>query len=248
MIKLIVASSKQKASKKAAQIIIELLNKKPNCVLGLATGQSPILTYQELIQDHLKNKRSYSNVTTFNLDEYVGVNVNNKISYHYYMKTNLFDYLDIKKENTFIPQGDSNYLEYANKYDDLIALKNGIDLQILGLGENGHIGFNEPGSNPNSKTRVVNLTKSTIKANSRFFNSIEDVPKQAISMGIKSILSAKKILLLAFGSKKANAIKELFKAQKLKKPNINVPCTYLINHENVVVILDLKAAALLKEI
>jgi len=243
MLNLIIVDSEVELAKKASKIIINKLRQKNNLVLGLATGQTPLLTYQYLIKDHQKNNRCYQNVTTFNLDEYIGINEDNKCSYHYYMKHNLFDHLDLKKENIFIPKGTNDYLQYAQEYDNLIASKNGIDLQVLGLGVNGHIGFNEPYTNPKLKTHVVDLTESTIKANARFFKKISDVPKQAVSMGISSILNAKEILLIAFGSTKALAIKKLF---NLLKPDPALPCSYLLNHKKVTVIIDAKAGQLLK--
>ena len=243
MLNLIIVNSKVELAKKASSFIIQRLIKKNNLVLGLATGQTPLLTYQYLIKDYHENKRCYQNVTTFNLDEYIGIKESNECSYHYYMQHNLFQYLDLKKENTFILKGTGNYLEYAQKYDDLIASKNGIDLQILGLGVNGHIGFNEPYTNWKLKTHVVDLTQSTIKANARFFKKISDVPKQAVSMGITSILNAKEILLIAFGQKKALAIKKLL---TILKPDPALPCSYLLKHPNVTVIIDQEAAQLLK--
>ena len=226
-------------SKVAANIMKEEINKNPSIVLGLATGSTPIGTYKELIRLHKEEGLDFSNVTTFNLDEYVGIDEKHPNSYHYFMKDILFDHININLENTFIPDGKAEDLhDYCKQYDKLIKEKGGIDLQILGIGENGHIAFNEPDEELNVGTSIVNLTESTIEANSRFFDSIDEVPKTAITMGIGSIIKAKNIMLLASGKNKSKVIKQLLKADKI---TTKLPASMLLLHPNVTVIVDEEA-------
>ena len=226
-------------SKAAAKIVSEEIKNKPNTVLGLATGSTPVGLYKKLIRLHKEEGLDFSKVTSFNLDEYVGINNENPNSYHYFMKDNLFDHINIEPKNVFIPDGQAKDLEkHCKEYDELIEKKGGIDLQILGIGENGHIAFNEPDEKLNVNTSIVKLTESTIHANSRFFDSIDEVPKTAITMGIGSIMKAKKIILLANGKKKANAIKELLKADKI---TTELPASMLLLHPNLIIILDEEA-------
>lgn len=193
------------------------MERNPKLVLGLATGSTPEGMYRELIRLHKEEGLDFSNITTLNLDEYVGIEEEHPNSYHYFMRDTFFNHININLDNTFIPNGKTeNPEEYCKEYDKLIEEKGGIDLQILGIGENGHIAFNEPDEELNIGTSIVKLTESTIEANARFFDNIEDVPKTAISMGIGSIMKAKKIILLANGKKKANVIKELLNAEKNK--------------------------------
>lgn len=221
----------EKASEFVANQIISLVNSKPNCVLGLATGSTPLKVYEYLIEDYQKNKTNYENVITFNLDEYVGLDKKYADkSYHYFMNKNLFSKININLNNTYFPDEKN-----SEKYDTLIKSKGGIDFQILGIGINGHIGFNEPPADLNSKTRIVELTDSTIKANSRFFNEESDVPNRAVSMGLWSILQAKQIFLMAFGKSKKNAIEKLY---KLNDFDPNLPASSLIKKDNVIVIVD----------
>ncbi|WP_334686689.1 glucosamine-6-phosphate deaminase [Mycoplasmopsis cynos] len=197
----------QRQSDFAANIIKEEMLKKPNLNICFATGNSPIKTYKKLIEMHQNKEISFKNVTSFNLDEYVGIKFpENKCSYHYFMQKELFSHIDIKKENINLPNGIGNITKNAADYEKIIKEKGGIDLMILGIGTNAHIAFNEPGSLDTETTREVKLTQSTINSNKIYFNNEEDVPKTAISMGIKSILSAKKIILLADGKNKAKAI------------------------------------------
>ncbi len=226
-------------SKAAAKIVSEEIENKPNIVLGLATGSTPVGLYKELIKLHKEDGLDFSKVITFNLDEYVGIDNEHPNSYHYFMKDILFDHINIDLENTFIPDGQAESPEkHCKEYDELIEKKGGIDLQILGIGENGHIAFNEPDRKLNLNTSIVKLTGSTIQANSRFFDSIEEVPKTAITMGIGSIMKAKKIILLANGNKKANIIKELLKADKI---TTELPASMLLLHPNLTIILDEEA-------
>lgn len=237
--KVIVEKNYEELSKTAANIIKDEIAKKPNLVLGLATGSTPEGMYRELIRLHKEEGLDFSQVTTFNLDEYVGIDKDHPNSYHYYMKTTLFDHINIDPNNTFIPDGKAeNPEKYCKEYDRLIEEKGGIDLQVLGIGENGHIAFNEPDEALNVGTSVVNLTESTIQANSRFFDSIDQVPKTAMTMGIGSIMKAKKIILLANGKKKANAIKELLKQDKI---TTKLPASILLLHPDVTVIVDEEA-------
>ncbi|GHI01486.1 glucosamine-6-phosphate deaminase [Neobacillus kokaensis] len=222
-------------SQKAAAYIIEKVRQTPSLRLGLATGGTPVGTYQNLINDHQKNNTTYRDVLTFNLDEYIGLTGDNKNSYRFFMDDNLFNHIDIKKNNTFIPRGDGeNFETECREYEDLLAKHGGVDLQILGIGSNGHIGFNEPGTSFESKTHVVNLAPSTIEANARFFNSMEEVPTQAITMGISSIMKSKEILLLVSGESKRDAMKKLLNGEVTE----SFPASILNNHPSVTIIAD----------
>ncbi len=239
MMKLFVEKDYEKLSKLAANIVKEEIEKKPNIVLGLATGSTPEGMYKELIRLHKEEGLDFSNVTTFNLDEYVGIDEDHPNSYHYFMKEVFFDHINIDLKNTFVPDGKAeNPEEYCKEYDKLIEEKGGVDLQVLGIGENGHIAFNEPDEKLNLGTSIVNLTQSTIEANSRFFDSIDEVPKTAMTMGIGSIMKAKKIILLANGKKKAKVIKELLKKDKI---TTQLPASMLLLHPDVTVIVDEEA-------
>lgn len=236
---LIIEKDYNALSKAAAKIVKEEIENKPNLILGLATGSTPVGLYEELIKMHKESGLDFSKAMSFNLDEYVGIEDNHPNSYRYFMEEALFKHINIDSKNTFVPNGKAeNPEKYCKEYDRLIEEKGGIDLQILGIGENGHIAFNEPGEELNLNTSVVELTESTIQANSRFFDSIEEVPKTAISMGIGSIMKAKKIVLLANGKKKADAIKKLLKADKI---TTNLPASILLLHPNLTIILDEEA-------
>lgn len=240
--KVVVTENSNEIAMVLAKTITNLIQKKSNLVLGLATGSSPIPTYQLLIEDYQKNKTDWSNVVTFNLDEYVGLAPNNKNSYHYFMQEHLFKHLNLKKDNIHIPNGIGNVNKNAAYYEDLIQKYGPIDLQILGIGNNGHIAFNEPGSNINSVTRVVDLSANTKDANQRFFNDKQEiVPQQAITMGIGTILKANNIILIATGKNKAQAVRSLVHDKVSEK----WPCSYLQNHKNVLVLIDKDAAMLL---
>jgi len=195
----------------AAKIIAEQVRTKPTSVLGFATGSSPVGTYKQLVKMYKAKKLDFSQVTTFNLDEYCGLPKKHNQSYYYFMMENFFNHVNVPKGNIFLPNGvAADFKKECEAYEKKIAGKGGIDLQLLGVGANGHIGFNEPDSVFHNKTMQVNLTDSTIKANARFFESMNDVPKTALSMGIGTIMAAKKIVLVA-GAEKAKAIKELEK-------------------------------------
>ena len=191
-------------SRKAANIVSAQVIMKPNCVLGLATGSTPIGLYKQLVEWYNKGDLDFSEVMTVNLDEYKGLSRDNDQSYYYFMHQNLFDHVNIPAENTHLPNGmEPDSQKECQEYTDLIQSLGGVDLQLLGIGHNGHIGFNEPGEAFDKQVHCVNLTQSTIEANKRFFASADDVPKQAYTMGIKTIMQAKKILLIAGGEEKA---------------------------------------------
>lgn len=207
--KIIKAKDYADLSRKAANIISAQVIIKPKCVLGLATGSSPIGTYKQLIDWYNKDDIDFSSVTSVNLDEYVGLKEGHDQSYRYFMEDNFFNHVNIDKTKTFVPNGNAENLdEEGKRYDQLISDLGGIDLQLLGIGHNGHIGFNEPDHEFEKMTHVVDLVETTIEANARFFDSIDDVPKQAVSMGIKSIMQAKKILLIVNGNDKFEILKE----------------------------------------
>src|SRR2546428_4732714 len=197
----------EQMSKTAAQIVVEVLNTKPNAVLGMATGSTPLGLYQELVRLHKEEQLDFSRVTTFNLDEYVGLPVNHPQSYHYFMHEHFFQHVNIPRHNINIPSGTtSNYPAFCQWYEKRIAECGGIDLQILGIGSDGHIAFNEPGSSLSSRTRLKTLSKQTIDDNARFFQRRERVPVYAITMGVGTILDAHKLVLVASGSSKAKAV------------------------------------------
>jgi len=230
-------------SEKAAEYVIAKVMDTPSIILGLATGGTPEGMYQNLVEDHKKNGTSYQNVSTFNLDEYVGLSGENKSSYRYYMDDHFFNHIDVNKAKTFIPRGDvKDIQEGCENYEELIAKLGGIDLQILGIGSNGHIGFNEPGTSFQSKTHIVNLAASTIEANARYFNHIEEVPSMAITMGISTIMKSKEILLLISGENKREAMFKLLHSDVSE----SFPASVLKNHPNVTIIADKAAVSDLK--
>ena len=224
-----------------ANLFIQTVQQKPNCILGLATGSSPLGVYKRLVDAYQNKKVSFKNVVSFNLDEYVGLSGDHNQSYRYFMNHNLFDHIDIKKENTHVPSGLNT--DEAQSYDDKIKKAGGIDLQILGIGSNGHIAFNEPGTPLDSLTHIVKLDESTRKDNARFFNSLDEVPTHAVSMGLASILNAKKIVLIATGPKKAQAIKSLVEGDVTP----SLPVSVLKNHPDATIYVDEEAAALLNK-
>ncbi|MEW9094267.1 MAG: glucosamine-6-phosphate deaminase [Clostridiaceae bacterium] len=230
-------------SRKASSILASQLILKPKSVLGLATGSTPIGTYEELIRLYNEGVISFSNVITFNLDEYCELESNDINSYCNFMKTKFFSHIDIREENIHIPNGLAKDIQKeCEDYEKEIKKSGGIDIQLLGIGRNGHIGFNEPSFKFESKTFLVNLDEDTIKANSRFFNSIEDVPRQAISMGIKTIMSSKKILLLANGEEKAEILYRVIYGDIIPQ----VPASILQLHPDVTIIVDEKAGSCLR--
>lgn len=226
-------------SMQAAGIVAAQISRKKNTVLGLPTGQTPLGMYQELLKRFRKGEIDFSQVITFNLDEYYGLSPEHPQSYNYYMWQTFFNNINIKKENVFIPDGVTKDVQKECRYyESLIEKKGGIDLQFLGIGDNGHIGFNEPATALNSKTHLVNLSQATIEANSRFFNDIEDVPRKALTMGMGTIMKAKQIILLASGMKKASAIAKTIKGQV----STEIPASLLQLHRDITIIIDKEAA------
>lgn len=237
--KFIICNDYSELSKKAADIFAAKVKSDPQCTLGLATGSTPVGTYRELIERFEKGELDFSGVTTFNLDEYYPIDNSNPQSYHYFMQKNLFSHINIAPEKIHIPNGNSGNSEmHCKEYDAQLAENGGVDLMLLGIGENGHIGFNEPAEEFITGTHIVTLTENTIDANSRFFENRDEVPRQAISMGMASIIAfSKEIVLLASGKNKFNAVNRL----KDDKITSRVPSTLLKLHPNVTVICD-KAA------
>lgn len=222
-------------SKKAANIIASQVVLKPDCVLGLATGSTPIGAYKNLVEKYEQGDLDFSQVTTVNLDEYKGLPRENDQSYYYFMHDNLFDHVNVKPENTHLPDGtkeDAN--EECARYEELIRSLGGQDLQLLGLGHNGHIGFNEPDTVFEKTTHCVDLQESTIEANKRFFASVDDVPKQAYTMGIGTIMQAKKILVVVSGEDKADTVAKAFFGPVTPE----VPASILQFHKDVILVAD----------
>lgn len=229
-------------SRKAANIIAAQIIMKPNSVLGLATGSTPIGTYKRLVKRYDKGDLDFSGITTVNLDEYKGITKDNDQSYYYFMNHNLFRHVNVDTARTFLPDGTEPDAEKAcTDYDRVIEEAGGADLQLLGLGHNGHIGFNEPGEIFKGKTHCVELSDTTIKANQRFFASYDDVPKQAYTMGIQTIMQAKKILVVVSGEDKAKIVKEAFFGPVTPK----VQASILQFHPDVVIVGDEAALSLI---
>ena len=227
-------------SRKAANIISAQVIMKPNCVLGLATGSTPIGTYDQLVEWYNKGDLDFSEVTTVNLDEYKGLPRTNDQSYYYFMHQHLFDRVNIDPERTNVPNGmEPDAEKECGRYEELIRSLCGVDLQLLGLGHNGHIGFNEPGEAFEKETHCVDLTESTIEANKRFFASADDVPKQAYTMGIKTIMQAKKILIVVNGENKADIVERAFFGPVTPE----VPASILQLHNDVTLVGDEAALA-----
>lgn len=239
--KVIVCKDYAEASAKAYEVVKEVVTTKEDAVLGLATGSTPIGLYENMIKDHKENGVSYAKCSSFNLDEYVDIDRNHPESYYTFMHVNLFDHIDIKEENITMPWG--NTQADCDAYEAKMAGST-IDIQVLGIGSNGHIGFNEPGTSFDSLTHIVDLAESTIKDNARFFeNDMNLVPKQAISMGIATIMKSRKIVLVASGANKADAVKGLVEGPVTE----SLPASILQNHADVVVVVDEAAAAKLSK-
>lgn len=229
------AKDYQDMSRKAANLIAAQMIMKPNCVLGLATGSTPIGTYEKLVELYKNGDIDFSNITSVNLDEYRGLTKDNDQSYYYFMNDNLFSKVNINKARTFLPDGmEPDHEKACNDYNAIIDSVGGVDLQLLGLGHNGHIGFNEPGDTFVAKTHMVNLTEMTIQANKRFFASEEDVPKQAYTMGIQTIMQARKVLVVVSGADKADILKEVITGPITPK----VQASVLQLHNDVTIIAD----------
>lgn len=225
-------------SRKAANIISAQIIMKPDCVLGLATGSTPLGAYAQLIDWYNKGDLDFSKVSTVNLDEYRGLEPTNDQSYHYFMHHNFFEHINIRMDHTFVPDGmESDSAMACAAHEQIIRQLGGVDLQLLGLGNNGHIGFNEPGEAFEKETHLVDLTESTIQANSRFFERMEDVPTQAYTMGIKTIMQAKKILIVVNGAAKADIVRDAFWGPVTPQ----VPASILQMHPDVTLVADEEA-------
>ena len=235
----VIIDSAQNIAAMAAQQYVALLKRKPNAILGGATGSTPLGLYAELVRLNKEGKISFKDASSFNLDEYVGLDGTHDQSYRYFMDHNLFDHIDIDKSRTRVPSGIDTSDPAA--YDKEIAAAGGVDLQLLGIGNNGHIGFNEPGTPFGSLTHIVELTESTREANKRFFKSIDEVPTHAVTMGVKTVMQARSIILMAIGPAKAPIMKEMLQGPVTEK----VPASVLQLHPDVTVYMDYEAAKLL---
>ena len=234
----LVVLEKNQIDEVVASLFIDTINNKPNCVLGLATGSSPVGIYKNLVKAYQEKKVSFKDVTTFNLDEYYPIKRDNDQSYYYFMHDNLFNYINIPEESIHVLNGEVSDPEKECKdYEKCIEAHGGIDLQLLGIGRNGHIAFNEPDENLVADTHVTALTDDTIDANSRFFNDIKDVPTKSLTMGMASIMKARKILILINGAGKHQALKKLLSGEI----STMCPATMLNMHSDVVVICDKEA-------
>lgn len=241
--KVIITKDYDEMSKVAGDILGEQIKNNPESILGLATGSTPIGLYKHLIELNNNGDISFKKTKTVNLDEYVGLEPTHDQSYRYFMNTNLFDHVDIDKNNTNVPSGIAKDFDAeCERYENLIKELGGIDIQLLGIGNNGHIGFNEPDDHFAKLTHITGLTKSTIEANARFFEKESDVPTKAISMGIKTIFGARKILLVASGENKAQTIFDTVNGEITP----NVPASVLQLHNDVTIVCDEAAAKLLK--
>lgn len=243
---IIIQPTYSKLAAVSAEIVRDALLKKPNLVLGLATGSTPIGLYEALIRMHKTDGLDFSEVTTFNLDEYVGIPPNHPYSYHTFMETHFFSAINISSENCHIPQSTAvAHEEFCERYEAAIVAAGGIDIQVLGIGKDGHIGFNEPSSSLGSRTRIKTLAQSTLEANAPHFgDSVDAVPKMAITMGVGTIMDAKQCLLLASGESKAAAI-----AHAVEGPvTAEVPASVLQMHPRTIVVIDEAAASQLKRV
>lgn len=240
--KLIVTKDYNELSKVAAKEMAKVIKNNNKSILGLATGGSPVGMYKELINMNKSGEIDFSDITTVNLDEYIGLSGEHPQSYRYFMNENLFNHINIDKNKTYVPNGLAKDIEKeCTSYDAKIEELGGIDVQLLGVGNNGHIAFNEPNEALLAGTHLTDLKEDTIKANSRFFDSIDDVPKKAITMGLGQIMRAKKIILIASGESKAEVVKAMLSG----KISTDIPATMLQMHRDVTVIVDEAAAKLL---
>ena len=233
--KTIVVKNSDEACKKASDIICSVVRDNKNAVLGLATGGTAEGVYKYIVEEFKNGKIDLSNVKTINLDEYVGIGGDHPQSYRRYMDDHFFNHVNINKENTYVPITTGDIDRELLNIKEIIDGNGGTDIQLLGVGRNGHIAFNEPGERLNASASIVDLNEDTIRANSRYFSNIDEVPKKALSLGIGDILKSKKIILLAFGSEKANAIRELLSNDFI---TTKVPCTLLKAHNDVTIIID----------
>jgi glucosamine-6-phosphate deaminase len=242
-VEVIVHKSAAEASAVAGRLVGQSVRSNPQSVLGLATGSTPVALYQSLIAQHRDEKLDFSQVRTFNLDEYAGLKRDHEQSYHHFMRVNLFDHINVPDENIRIPDGSAAEIPaHCQDYEAAIVAAGGMDLQVLGIGANGHIGFNEPTSSLVSRTRIKSLTRHTIEENARFFGGTDGVPRHVITMGIGTIMESRQIVMLAFGEKKARAVAEMVEGPL----SAYVPASILQMHGNTKVFLDEEAAMELK--
>ncbi len=237
----IVVDSKENIYKQVTEIYVNKINNNPNINLGLATGSSPLPLYDNLVNEYELGNVSFKDVRTFNLDEYCGLEKDSTHSYFHFMNKHLFSRVDIDLKNTHIPSGCESNVDYYNQ----LLEENRIDLQLLGIGSNGHIAFNEPGTDFSQKTHKIKLADKTIEDNSRFFTNIKDVPQEAITMGLSNIMDSKEIILIIIGDNKAKILKEII---EIEEPTEDIPATILKNHKNVTVFIDYEAGKYLKNI
>ena len=243
--RIVVKNSSEEAADFSTEFMVQAIRGKSDITLGLATGSSPVRTYEKLIERHKNNDVSFQSVTTFNLDEYMGLKGDHPQSYRFYMNEKLFNHIDIDLSNTHVLDGiSSDPLQACSDFESLIKAQEGIDLQLLGIGRNGHIGFNEPTSSLTSRTRVKTLTKDTVDANKRYFAEDEYQPHLAMTMGIGTIMEAKQILLLATGEGKAQAIKDMVEGPLAAR----CPASILQMHMNATIVIDRDAARLLNDV
>jgi glucosamine-6-phosphate deaminase len=241
-VRVIIEADAQAAGRRAARFVADLVRRKPNCVLGLATGSTPLGTYRELIRLHQEERLDFSQVTTFNLDEYVGLGPGHPQSYRSFMQQNLFDHLNVDPGRTHVPDGRALDFElHCRQYEQKIKDSGGIDLQVLGLGSDGHIAFNEPGSSLGSRTRLKTLASETVRDNARFFGGEDKVPRLAVTMGVGTILESRRCLLLAFGAHKAIAVRDTVEGPITAQ----VTASALQLHREVLCVFDEAAARLL---
>ncbi len=241
--RVIVEKDAEAVGRRAALVVADLLHRKPRCVLGLATGGTPLGLYAEIIRMHKEEGLDLSQVVTFNLDEYVGLPPDHEQSYRYFMRTNLFDHVNINPRNINVPDGRAlDFHGYCEQYERMIVDAGGIDLQVLGIGSDGHIAFNEPGSSLGSRTRLKTLTSETIRDNARFFGSEDAVPRLSITMGVGTILESRQCLLLATGEHKAKAIRDTIEGPVTAQ----ITGSALQLHRDVITVLDEDAARLLE--
>lgn len=241
--RVIVERDREQVSRRAAQFVAELVRRRPTCVLGLATGGTVLGMYAELIRLHREEGLDFSRVVSFNLDEYVGLGPTHPQSYRYFMQQNFFDHINIDIRNTHVPDGRAlDFEAHCEQYEKSIKEEGGIDLQILGIGSDGHIAFNEPGSSLGSRTRLKTLTSETVRDNARFFDNEDEVPRLAITMGVGTILESRRCLLIASGESKAKAIRETVEGPVTAQ----ITASALQFHREVVAILDEEAGRLLE--
>ena len=253
MIKIYYSKTQKEAAEKAANVLCGVLKEKENAVFGFATGSSPVMLYRELINRCAAGEISFKNVKTVNLDEYVGLSADHDQSFSYFMFDNLFNHIDIPKESTNLPNGLAKDLqEERRRYDAVIESMGGVDVQVLGIGHNGHIGFNEPSDSFSLGTALVDLTQSTIDANSRFFESKDDVPRRALTMGIGQIMQAKRIVMVANGRAKAEILEDAFFGKVSPKNPASIlqffkgECEVFLDEEALSVILEKHPEAVLR--